>query len=92
MLRSNKSGITILDKAWLLWTICTINWCHLHGEKISNTNIERLFGFEAKKKFNIYREVAMETNYLKKDSITLTPRGIRVAERYEELEKLIFDV
>lgn len=92
MLRSNKPTITMLDKAWLLWTICTINWCHLNNEKISNNNIERLFGIDAKKKFNFYREVAMETNYLKKDSITLTPRGIRVAERYEELERLIFDV
>jgi hypothetical protein len=72
--------------------LCTIEWMHENNETISNNNIERIFGEETKKRFNFYREIAIEFNDLTPGGIILTPKGQRIVRSWRQWSERIFDV
>jgi hypothetical protein len=92
MLRSRHNNVSNIDRLTILWVLCTIDWCHQNNEKISITNLDRLFGPEARTVFNFYREVAIETEYLAPDGLTLTTKGMRVMLHWRKIQDAILEV
>jgi hypothetical protein len=92
MIRSRHHNVTLIDKALYLWTLCTIEWMHERQEPISNNNLDRLFGELNKKRFNTYREIAMEFKHLAHDGLTLTPPGQRIVDSWRRFSERIYEV
>jgi len=61
-------------------------------EPISNINVERLFGPDNKRRFNTYREIAIEYKHLNPDGITLTKQGHKIVANWKRFEQRIYDV
>ncbi|MFL6546782.1 MAG: hypothetical protein ACJ8LM_16590 [Candidatus Udaeobacter sp.] len=76
----------------MLWMLCTVEWMHENNEKISNNNLERLFGAEGKYLFNFYREIAIDTEYLQPDALTLTKKAKRVTANWRKFRDELLDV
>jgi len=61
-------------------------------EPLSNNNIDLLFGFQIRRAFNFYREIAMAYKHLAPDGHNLTPTGQRIVDNWRRMEAAIFDV
>jgi hypothetical protein len=92
MLRSQSNNVTVIDRAIYLWVLCTIEWMHENNEPISNNNLDRLFGHETKRRFNFYREIAMEWKDLGPGGLILTPKGQRIVNNWKSHLLRIMDV
>jgi len=88
MLRSRS--LTDVDKAYYLWTLCTLVWCQENNEPPSWNNIERLFGEHGRRIFNMYREFAIDAKDIQEDSITLTPKGMRIVNNWRQFRAKIY--
>jgi hypothetical protein len=92
MIRSRSLNITAVDRAIYLWVLCTIEWMHENNQIISNNNLDRIFGEETKRRFNFYREIAIEFNDLTPGGIVLTPKGQRIVLSWRQFSDKIFSV
>lgn len=82
MIRSQSQNVTIIDRAIYLWTLCTIDWMLERQEPISINNLNRIFGEYETKRFNFYREIAIEWKDLDPNGIKLTPKGQRIVNSW----------
>jgi hypothetical protein len=65
---------------------------HENHEPISNNNLDKLFGHETKRRFNFYREIAMEWKDLASSGIDLTPKGQRIVNNWKSHIVRIYDL
>jgi hypothetical protein len=72
--------------------LCTIEWMHENNQLISNNNLTRIFGEETKKRFNFYREIAIDNHDLTPGGIILTPKGQRIVDSWRRHQERIFSI
>jgi len=90
MIRGHSKHISVTDKLKFLWCLCLIAHYKEQGKAVSWYNIEQEFGKETNAMFNVYREYAMDYQYVKDDSHTLTDKGKRTVANWRHISNRIY--
>jgi hypothetical protein len=92
MLRSRIYYTSPIEKLKLLWVLCTIHWMQENNIKVTNNNIEAMFGDVEMRSFNRYKQLLMESQYIASDSITLTTKAMRVIQNWQKIQDAILEI
>lgn len=63
---------------------------HENNEIISNNNLDKLFGHYNKRRFNMYREIAIDAKDLDPGGLYLTRKGLAIVRDHKRLERIIY--
>lgn len=83
---------SVLDKLWLLWTICLI--AH-HNEQntrqeLAPTNIRKTYGDRIASKFDFYWKSGMQLKLINDSYMRLLPKGQTVADNWQQISAKLF--
>lgn len=79
-----------LDKLYLLWTICLIDYRRKRNESVSYGAIKADFGIETVEHYNIYCRIAVHKNLLDGETMQLTPLGVNACLHWKSIAESIY--
>jgi hypothetical protein len=71
------------DRAWILWSICLLDWLRENNISANNRNIKNIFGEEIWRKFMIYIGIGIKAKFVNSD-FGLTSPGMRLAKQWRQ--------
>jgi len=87
-----QSKLSVIDKLYLLWSLCLIDHYNSIGKKKSRNNVEEEFGKRNADRFDLYCDIAHQMHYLDQLTMRLTPTGLKAVANWQSISNKLYTV